>query len=227
MVADGMGGRAGGDVASRIAIETLTGALTCNGGFEGRHEISNDQRIKTVRHAIRISNQAIRDEAVRHHALIGMGTTIVIGIMAFDIEGLIVAHVGDSRAYLLHHGALSRLTRDHSLVEEALAQGQLSADQALEHPLRHVLTRALGAEPDVEPEVSVTALQSDDLILMCTDGLTKMLSDEDIRGILSRGRTSSEAACAALITEANRRGGDDNVSVIIVRNELTNQVAPL
>jgi protein phosphatase len=215
MVADGMGGRAGGDVASRIAIDTLTAKLASN----GRSDVSNDERIMAVQRAIRTSNQAIRDEAVKRQELIGMGTTIVIGAIAHDTAGMIVAHVGDSRAYLLRHGALSRLTRDHSLVEEALAQGELSEEQALEHPLRHMLTRAVGAEPDVDPDVSVTALHPHDLILMCTDGLTKMLSDDDILAILSRARASSEATCAALVTEANRRGGDDNVSVIIVRND--------
>jgi protein phosphatase len=113
------------------------------------------------------------------------------------------------------------LTQDHAVVEEAVRQGRLSPEEALSHPLRHVLTRALGAEADVEPDLAVHSLQPDDLVLLCTDGLTKMLNDEEILDTVLRTKTSPGTEGPALVQEANRRGGDDNVTVVIIRNGLT------
>ena len=223
IVADGMGGRAGGDVASRLAVETLTRVLIGRDASDHFPHAAERGQAAVLRRAVSLSNEAILDEARRRPPLAGMGTTVVIAAINEAASEMTLVHVGDSRAYLLRGRALTRLTRDHSLVEEAVRQGELTEHEALEHPLRHVLTRALGTEADVAPEIRTSELQHDDLVLLCTDGLTKMLSDEDILATLARTRESPERACAALITEANRRGGDDNISVVIVRNELTNE----
>ncbi|MGH7233244.1 MAG: Stp1/IreP family PP2C-type Ser/Thr phosphatase [Nitrospiraceae bacterium] len=227
IVADGMGGRAGGDVASRLAVDTLVSALAHDRTGGVVRDLSGDGLGTALGRAVRSSNQAIRDEALKRPALLGMGTTVVIAAISQETSEMTLAHVGDSRAYLLRGSDLTRLTRDHSFVEDALSQGQLTVEEALEHPLRHVLTRALGPETDVDPDLMVHPLQRDDVLLLCTDGLTKMLSDAHIMSLLARTRESPDRACAALVEEANRRGGDDNISVILVRNELTKQGAGL
>ena len=223
VVADGMGGRAGGDVASRMAVDTLVREFARHRHSDTSSDPARDERTTALGQAIQASNQAIRDEALKRPEFIGMGTTVVIVTIVQTTSEATVAHVGDSRAYLLRGDRLTRLTRDHSFVEDAVSQGQLSEEEALEHPLRHVLTRALGTETEVEPDISFYALQPEDLLLLCTDGLTKMMSDDDILHTLLRTQASPETACTALVREANRRGGDDNVSVVIVRNELTNE----
>ena len=219
VVADGMGGRAGGDVASRLAVDTLVREF---GHDRESSHVTRDDRLAVLRRIIRSSNTAIRTEAVKRPKLIGMGTTIVVVMIPRETSEATIAHVGDSRAYLIRQQVLIRLTHDHAFVEDALRLGRLSAKQAVAHPLRHVLTRAVGAESDVDPDISVHTLRPDDVLLLCTDGLTKMLSDDQILTTLLQRPTSSDDMCAALINEANRRGGDDNVSVVIVRNELTN-----
>lgn len=221
IVADGMGGRAGGDVASRVAVETVVGHL-CSHDNLSAGRASEEGRTEPLRRAIELSNHAVREESFRRPSLIGMGTTIVV----FAIDGarseMIIAHVGDSRAYVVREGRLIRLTHDHAFIEEAMREGRLTEKEALAHPLRHVLTRAVGTETEVEPDISVQAVLAGDLILLCTDGLTKMLTDAEILHTLLLERTSAGAACAALVRAANRRGGADNISVVIVRNELTN-----
>jgi serine/threonine protein phosphatase PrpC len=223
VVADGMGGRVGGDVASRMAVDTLAREFAQDRHSGMFSRLARDERATALRQAVQASNQAIRDEAFKRPEFIGMGTTVVIVTIVQTTSEATITHVGDSRAYLLREDRLTRLTRDHSFVEDAVSEGQLSEEEALAHPLRHVLTRALGTETVVEPDISVYALQPEDLLLLCTDGLTKMMSDDHIRDTLLRTKSSPETACAALVKEANRRGGDDNVSVVIVRNELTNE----
>jgi protein phosphatase len=219
VVADGMGGRAGGDVASRLGVDTLVREFS---NVPDSSRAMRGDRFAALRRTIRSSNDAIRAEAIKRPELIGMGTTLVLVMIPRETSEATVAHVGDSRAYLVRQQALIRLTRDHSFIEDALRHGRLSKEQAVAHPLRHVLTRALGAESDVDPDISVHNLHPDDVLLLCTDGLTKMLSDDQILALLLQRPTSPDRMCAALIEEANRQGGDDNVSVVIVRNELTN-----
>ena len=147
-----------------------------------------------------------------------MGTTITAAIVDSDGEEVAIGHVGDSRAYRLRGGRLERLTRDHSLVEEMRRKGQLTDAQAEDHPQRSIITRALGPEPDVKVDVQTVPAQPGDVFLLCSDGLTTMLDDERIARILAAA-TSLDAAVRALIDEANRAGGRDNITALAFRLE--------
>ena len=221
-MADGMGGRAGGDIASRLTVDGLIDGLPRR--LDSRMSKSTElhSRSALLHEVIHSSNQAVRAEASRQPELIGMGTTLVIlMILPAPEPTALLAHVGDSRAYCLRSGTLTQVTRDHSFVEESLRDGRLTPAEASDHPLRHMLTRAVGAEIEVEAEITIHALTPQDLLLLCTDGLTKMLPDRIIRDILSQPAASLPQMCRALIDEANARGGEDNTTVVLVRNELT------
>lgn len=227
IAADGMGGHAGGDVASRVAVETLSSwGPTITRPEEVAHSNPpfQEKRARALRAAIQAANEAILQQAFIQPHLTGMGTTLVVLHIASGIPSdfpalAIVAHLGDSRAYLLRGRTMTQLTRDHSWVEDQVQQGLLSPQEALLHPLRHMLTRALGTTTTVEPALSTHPLQPDDSLMLCTDGLTKMLDDGQILEILHSPDHSADAACDALIAEANRRGGQDNTTVLVVRAE--------
>jgi protein phosphatase len=145
-----------------------------------------------------------------------MGTTIVVvRVVLSPTLHATVAHVGDSRVYLLRDGSLSQLTQDHSLIEEYVRRGLIQREMAFRHPLRHVLSRALGLERAAEPDIAVHPLRPHDRLLLCTDGLTKMMDDQQIEAVLTAGERSLEASCEALVDEALRLGGEDNVTVIL------------
>lgn len=205
VVADGMGGHAGGDVASRLAVERIAELVV--GDIQ--------DPVRWLQDAVRTANDAIRQEAVKRPALNNMGTTLVALTISPQTGQAVVAHVGDSRAYVFRRGALSQLTRDHTAVEESVRKGLLTPEEALTHPYRHVLSRALGPEREIEPDIGTHHLEAGDLVLLCTDGLTKMLRDEEIGAILA-SRATPEGLCRALIAEANRRGGEDNVTTVLV-----------
>lgn len=217
IIADGMGGHAGGEVASRIAVETV-GRV-----FESQATVSESRRNgpeDALRLAVRQANQAIHDEAAAKPDLTGMGTTLDILLVAgFPQAQAFLGHVGDSRAYLWRSGSLTQLTRDHSWVEEQLRLGQLSPQEVAGHALRHMLTRAVGTSPEVAPDIVTQALQTGDRILLCTDGLTKMLSDAEILDVLARYGRQAEGTCEALVARANEKGGHDNVTVVIVSDQ--------
>lgn len=221
IVADGMGGRAGGDIASRITVEGVASELSRCLGARLSDSTEIQLRRDLLHQVIHRSNQAVREEASRRPELFGMGTTLVIlMILPRPQPTALIAHVGDSRAYCLRSGVLTQVTRDHSFVEESLRNGLLTQAQAVNHPMRHVLTRAVGAELEVEAEITVHTLAPQDILLLCTDGLTKMLPDQIIRDILSRPAAPPQM-CQALVDEANTRGGEDNTTVVLVRKELT------
>lgn len=216
VVADGMGGHAGGDVASRLAIDAVTTHVR---GRMGPGQAATgtapapDERL--LRDAIAAAQRAILEEARARAELTGMGTTCVaLRIATVPRPLATIAHVGDSRAYRLRGNRLEQLTRDHSLLDDYISRGLVSPAQAFTHPLRHVLSRALGTET-CEPDVGVHDLEDSDLILLCTDGLTKMITDDRIAEVLLRERTAPDQACGTLVQEALGRGGADNVTVII------------
>jgi PPM family protein phosphatase len=216
IVADGMGGHVGGDVASRLAVESITEQIRRQAGAVSLSQAGQAWTETQLRQLTEAAHNTIRKHAFEHPHLGGMGTTIVVlSISSASIPRLSLAYVGDSRAYLLHAGALLQLSQDHSLVEEHVRSGRLSPEDAATHPLRHVLTRALGIEGIVEPDSSTHQLHPDDLILLCTDGLTKMMDDGQIADTLLHAGRSPEAACLALVEAANRRGGEDNVTVVV------------
>ena len=198
-VADGMGGARAGEVASAMAVAALHGL---QGGEQA------------LARAIEDVNGRIYNAARDDTSLLGMGTTITAAML--DGDALVVGHVGDSRAYLFRSGRLQQLTEDHSLVGELVRRGTLTPAEAERHPQRSVITRALGAEGHVDIDVLHIAIEADDLILLCSDGLTGMVSDSELTRIL-RGGGSLEQLAQQLVTAANGAGGEDNVTAVLLR----------
>ena len=205
VVADGMGGAQAGEVASKLAVEEFHEALPDEGSAEAR-----------LTDRIRAANRRIYDLSRTEHELDGMGTTLTAAYL--DDDHLAVAHVGDSRAYIFRDGELARLTQDHSLVEELVRQGKLTEEQAAEHPQRSIITRALGIENDVEVDTRTYPMRAGDIVLLCSDGLTSMIGEEQIVHILG-GEPSLERAADRLIGAANDAGGRDNITVVLFRLE--------
>jgi protein phosphatase len=206
VVADGMGGAQAGEVASKTAAET----------FDRELPAAPPERL--LRETIEEANRRVFARAQSDPSLAGMGTTMTAAIVDAEAEEVAIGHVGDSRAYRLRGAKLERLTRDHSLVEEMRRKGQLTDAQAEDHPQRSIITRALGPEPEVKVDVQTVPAQPGDVFLICSDGLTTMLPDDHIARLLIRA-TSMEAAVRALVDEANRAGGRDNITVLAFRLE--------
>jgi serine/threonine protein phosphatase PrpC len=204
-VADGMGGAQAGEVASRIAAGAFERKLTDAAPPEGQLE-QIAQR----------ANREIHKLAQEDSARAGMGTTLTAAMVRDDEVAL--SHVGDSRAYVLRDGQLKRLTKDHSLVEELRRQGRLTEEQAEEHPQRSIITRALGPEPSVNVDTMTFPARDGDVFLLCSDGLTTMVPDEEIRDILVNAR-SLRGAVNKLVDAANRGGGRDNITAVAFRVE--------
>lgn len=206
VVADGMGGAQAGEVASMTAVQTFENGLPPGNPEEMLQE--------SIGHA----NRAIHDQAHADSSLAGMGTTITAAALNAEEDAVVIGHVGDSRAYRLRDGILQRLTKDHSLVEEMRRRGQITEAQAEDHPQRSIITRALGPEPEVQADIQSVPSAPGDLFLLCSDGLTTMLGDDRIKELLI-GSTSLDAASRALVDEANRAGGRDNITVVLFQVE--------
>ncbi len=220
VVADGMGGHSHGEVASRIAVDTIREFIASTADKDTTWPFGMDARLERhsnlLKMAVRKAHDHVLREITRDGSLYGMGTTVVGLLLAGRTAA--VAHVGDSRAYRLRGGRLEQLTQDHTWVNEQVVAGFLSKEQARSHPLKNVVTRALGGESDVLVDVRELEVQPGDLFLLCSDGLTGMLSDADIRDRLASGRSLHEI-CRTLITDANARGGIDNVTVVLLSVE--------
>ena len=202
-VADGMGGAQAGEVASRIAAGAFEPDLERDGAAEEQLE-----------RVVQGANRRIHDLAQRDSSRAGMGTTLTAAMVEDDAVSF--AHVGDSRAYVLRDEELKRLTKDHSLVEELRRQGRLTDEQAEEHPQRSIITRALGPEQEVNVDTMTFPARSGDVFLLCSDGLTTMVSEEEIKRILTEAR-SLRAAVSELVDAANRAGGRDNITAVAFR----------
>jgi serine/threonine protein phosphatase PrpC len=218
VISDGMGGEAHGELASAIAGDTI--AAYCSGPSDddplpGEYSIPGlSSKTNRLARAIHLANRKIYDAAVADPSLRGMGATVV-AVWLHSLR-LSVVHVGDSRAYLLHDGQLQVLTADHTLVAEQVRRGLIKPEEAHSSKMQNVLIRALGAQSHIEPDVSEQELQNDDVLLLCTDGLTRMVSDKEIAAELLK--SAEPQVCADnLISLANQHGGEDNVSVIVVR----------
>lgn len=216
IVADGMGGHAGGDVASHIAVETIDDDVRMHREQSPVYEAKEIQEL--LRSAVNHANAAVRSHAKTHPALIGMGTTVVlIFIPPTSSDVAWVAHVGDSRAYLIRKGHLSALTTDHTELEERIRAGLLPTSTSSRHQLGHVLARAVGVEPVVEADVSNVELQPGDELLLCSDGLNKTLNDADLLDALMKMDGHPPAKkCVALIDGVNKLGGQDNTTVLLI-----------
>ena len=206
IVCDGMGGAAAGEVASRTAVDAIVERLCA----VEASAVSN-QWLET---AIHTANRLVHTRAEGEVSLHGMGTTLVVLVLR---EGKAwIAHVGDSRCYRLRRGELTRCTQDHSLVDEQVRLGQLTQEEAERSPLRNIITRAVGTEVAVTPELNRLDTESGDLFLLCTDGLSRELSQESIGAILC-AQPDLKSCCEALIEAANAAGGRDNVTCLLVR----------
>lgn len=208
IVADGMGGHAAGEVASEMAVEIVGQALE---DVQGQ---SDDLAADLIREAIRDANAAIFQRTLNEHDKRGMGTTATA--MVINGPRYLIGQVGDSRAYVFREKRLTQITKDHSYVQEQVDAGYLTPEQARTHPYSNVITRCVGANSDVVPDVYMGAIRTGDTFLLASDGLTGMLEDPELLAILNTGRPPSELV-DLLIADANRRGGLDNITVILVR----------
>lgn len=199
IVADGMGGHRGGDIASRLALETIVELAA-----GGRGSLPDQ---------VRSANRAVWDRSVEDERLAGMGTTLTAARV--DGASASIAHVGDSRAYLLREGKLRQLTTDHTLVARMVKSGEITEAEADVHPHKNVLTRALGTDQEVEVDEDTIALLDGDRLLLCSDGLTGMVTEDQIQAILENSEQPQQAA-DRLVKAANRAGGIDNISVVVL-----------
>ena len=219
VLADGMGGEAHGEVASALAVETIVKSCMDLGVHSGATRVGNSQptwseKTKRLTSAVHLANKKIYDAAEANPEQHGMGATLTAAWI--DGSKLSIAHVGDSRAYLLRGGNLQQLTSDHSLVAEQVRRGILTAAEAEESEMQSVLLRALGALPDIEVDTDEHILFARDILMLCCDGLTRMVTEPEIAGTLQAEIDPTKAA-HKLIALANERGGVDNITVIVVR----------
>jgi PPM family protein phosphatase len=210
-VCDGMGGHQGGDVASTMAVSHLghNFSMTDFTDCESAH--------KWLEVQLSVENETILKTADRFPDLNGMGTTIVLAIVF--AQDALIAHLGDSRAYEYTEGKFIQLVEDHSLVNELIKMGQITKQQAQNHPQKNIITQSLGVSSTIDPEFRQIELKDNDLILLCTDGLTNSLSDPQIQQILATRDLSLKQRCHKLINEANRLGGGDNITVCLILKE--------
>jgi protein phosphatase len=206
-VADGMGGAQAGEVASGLAAAALE---------DGSTEPDSLARVNAL---IQEANRRIFDRASTDPSASGMGTTMTVAL----VEGMtvVIGHVGDSRAYLVRGDTMEQLTEDHSLVNELLKSGKLSAEEAHVHPQRSVITRAVGTDPDVDVDAFAIEAEDGDVFLLCSDGLTDMVEDVDILDLVDRNRGDLEQAVRELVQFANKEGGDDNITAVAFRISAT------
>ncbi len=213
IVADGMGGHVGGEVASALAAETIAAVVKERlSGAEDPGQIG-----QLLREAIQTAHAEVCARAAANPALHEMGTTVVVALCQGDTVH--IAHVGDSRAYRLHRGDVQQLTEDHSVVAQLIKAGQLTPKEARHYPLRHQITRCLGGPDTAQPDLQCLTWERGDSLLLCSDGLTNMVDDRNIRKLLLKGGEDVQASCEALVELANASGGQDNTTVIVACRE--------
>jgi protein phosphatase len=202
-IADGMGGAKAGEIAAGIAADTLEGAHS--------RPLDADDLASLISEAnLRIWQRSLNDPSTA-----GMGTTFTVALVDQEAGSVVFGHVGDSRAYRVRDGVLEQITTDHSLVAELVESGVLTPEEAERHPQRSAITRALGTEPEVEPDVFTIEVEPGDLFLLCSDGLSDMLSEEQIAAAIERAGGDPTAAGEELVRNANAEGGDDNITVLL------------
>jgi serine/threonine protein phosphatase PrpC len=212
IVADGMGGQAAGEIASRLAVTVMRDYFNSLPKQYGRYNSAYGAATNRLNSAINLANLAILEAARTSPHLKGMGTTIV----SFLLNGnrLSIAHIGDSRAYLIRAESIVQLTQDHSLVNEQVKKELITAHEASRSELKNILTKALGISEYMEAELDELTVFNDDILLLCTDGLSNMITDETMLDIILSSR-NNDAACASLINAANSMGGQDNITAVI------------
>ena len=218
VVCDGMGGQAAGEVASKMGVDILLDYFrklgsSANGQAPAGQTVSGAESLGS---AIQLANRTIFNAGKDQNGQGGMGSTIVAALLRGN--SLSIAHVGDSRIYLIRHGAIQQLTQDHSLVMEQVRRGYITLEQAQKSEMQNIILRALGSEESVEADIEDLLTLPGDLLLMTSDGLTRHLQDEEILAIV-QGSGNLETACNELVETAKQRGGDDNITCLLVRVE--------
>ncbi len=222
VVADGMGGHAAGEVASELAVDRISSFLGQVKGNEDitwpyKYDIAFSLNANKLMVGIKLANDAILSKVAGDSKLNGMGTTIVAAL--FEGDNATIAHVGDSRAYLYRKNRLSLLTNDHSWVSEQVRRGLITEEQARVHPMKNVVTQALGGAERLSVEIDELPLKPGDLLLLCSDGLNSMVPGNVMEEVFAEYHQNPEELIDRLIHEANERGGDDNITVVVVREE--------
>lgn len=215
VVADGMGGHQAGEVASAMAIDVITRSLAERLPSASSRRTKGARVTDIVRRAVEMANSAVNEAANSNPQQAGMGSTVVV--TAFHGDRVCIAHVGDSRIYRLRAGLLQQLTEDHSLVQDLVRRGFLSPEEARVSPHKNVVTRALGVSAGVQVEIRDERVQDGDLFLLCSDGLHDMLADDAIAATLRANMNDISVLASRLIDAANNAGGEDNVTVVLVR----------
>jgi len=221
VVADGMGGHRAGDIASRIATREMTAFFDATDDDGTQLPSADDSRLTSDQNrlvsAVKLANQRIFEASIQNRAVQGMGTTVVGALYARDDRTIHIAHVGDSRAYRVRSGTITQLTRDHSLLNDyLLAMPNLSSAEKERLP-SNIITRALGMQDSVAVDLYFEDVEPRDSYVLCSDGLNGMVSDERILGIVEEAGSDVEIAAKALIAQANQNGGEDNITVVVVR----------
>lgn len=212
IIADGMGGHNSGEIASKMAVDAISNYI-----LQFPELFSDDTTLSdSIRASMEKANEIIFSAAMEQEANFGMGTTLTVAVV--NNKKLYIGHVGDSRVFLIRDSKMIRLTTDHTYIEELVKNGSITREEAASHPKRNVLTRAIGCERNIKVDTYVYGLQDNDLFLMCTDGLTNMLSEVEILDIVKKTE-DPESICSELVMTANDRGGEDNITVITFINE--------
>lgn len=207
IVADGMGGHAAGEIASRMAARSVMLFL--------HEQTAVDEKVLRV--SLEKANDIVYREAQSNKEYNGMGTTM---ILCYEVDGILYwAHVGDSRLYLCRDGKLHQITQDHSFVGELERSGQITKEEAVMHPKRNLLMRAIGADSEIEVDTGILPIFDSDVILMCTDGLTNMVAETEIVEIIEMYRNNIKQAVERLVEVANRNGGNDNITIVLGKKE--------
>lgn len=205
IVADGMGGHKAGDYASKLCVERMVQAIE-----QSEHKTP----VSMFEEAVDAANEAVYTEAQEHEAYEGMGTTLVACTMQEDT--LYVANIGDSRLYLLRDDEIMQITDDHSLVEEMVKQGNITESEARVHPQKNIITRAVGIDESVQADFFEVDVRQNDIIVLCSDGLSNMVEDEDIEYIVKHSKSLQDAG-DSLVARANENGGSDNITVVLAK----------
>jgi serine/threonine protein phosphatase PrpC len=214
VLADGMGGHQAGEVASHETVNSISAIIKKNLGR--RKNISYSDTVKVILRAIEEVNKIVYDHSRADPELRGMGTTLCC--LQFHEQGLIFAHVGDSRIYRMRDGKLTQITTDHSLMRELIDLGQLSEGEAPEFLYKNILTKALGTEPSIDPTINACEIANNDTYMMCSDGLSDLLTLADMQRILNK-KQDVEDSVRQLVLAAKERGGHDNITIVVVRLE--------
>jgi len=210
IVADGMGGHSCGELASRVAVEYISDSIE----RDAQDLILPEKRQETLRRIVQGTNAAVYQKSLEVPEAIGMGTTLTMAVLTHS--DITVAHVGDSRLYIVRDETIRQITEDHSYIEELIKQGTITRDEAENHPQKNIITRAVGSSLDIDIDITSMEIASGDIFVLCTDGLTNMVSpDQILKTVLEN---EPEEACEQLIEAAKRNGGDDNITVIVIKH---------